>query len=195
MPQNVLSVSQITEYIRTMMDNDRFLCSIAANDPLFLSDPNNNWSGQPQGLTYQRAIRALENYGYYGILPLLGRKLCEAVGVHGHDLRFTQQYDPYTMIPSKYGDGCYGPAILAFLEYTNRMYGVKICRDRIIWSAVRDDSECEYTQQWGDCSFTYRVGREMCEAFMDNRRIFTCGRGLRSVTTLDGEILDRSCLG
>ncbi len=167
------------------------LTSIAANDPLFFSHTKNNWSGQPQGLTYQRAIRALENYGYYGIIPILGHKLCEAVGSRGHDMRFTQQYDPYTMIPSEVGDGCYGPAILAFLEYTNRMFGVKIERDRVIWSAVRDAGESEYTQEWGEKSFTLKTGADMCEAFIGGRRIFTCAKGMRSVTDLDGEIISR----
>ena len=38
------------------------LPSIAINDPLFCNVTTNNWSGQAQALTYQRAIRALENY-------------------------------------------------------------------------------------------------------------------------------------
>ncbi|MBQ8136906.1 MAG: hypothetical protein IJ174_05670, partial [Clostridia bacterium] len=35
------------------------LPSVAANDPAFRNAPENNWSGQPEGLTYQRAILAL----------------------------------------------------------------------------------------------------------------------------------------
>ena len=38
---------------------------MAANDPLFRNVTTNNWSGQAEALTYQRAIRALENYGMY----------------------------------------------------------------------------------------------------------------------------------
>jgi Trehalase len=51
------------------------LTSIAANDSFFRSVKNNNWSGQPQGLTYQRSIRALENYGHYAEVCLIGHKL------------------------------------------------------------------------------------------------------------------------
>ena len=40
------------------------LPSVAVNDPAFRNAPENNWSGQPEGLTYQRAILALERYGY-----------------------------------------------------------------------------------------------------------------------------------
>ena len=40
------------------------LPSVAVNDPLFRNVTTNDWSGQAEALTYQRAIRALENYGY-----------------------------------------------------------------------------------------------------------------------------------
>ena len=39
------------------------LPSIAISDPRFKNDGGNDWSGQPEGLTFQRAIRGLENYG------------------------------------------------------------------------------------------------------------------------------------
>ncbi len=172
------------------------LPSIAANDPLFDGAADNNWSGQPQGLTYQRAIRALENYGFTSLIPRLGRKLCEAVGVHGHDCRFTQQFDPFTMAPvdCSFGDGCYGPSILAFLEYTNRMYGVKLHRDRVIWSTVADDWESEYTQVWGANTFTLQNGRDKCEAFVNGKKAWECMRGTRTVTDLSGAVLSRELL-
>jgi len=37
------------------------LVSIAAGEPLFRSNDRNDWSGQPQGLTYQRAIGILRS--------------------------------------------------------------------------------------------------------------------------------------
>ena len=51
------------------------LPSTAANDPFFRNVSNNNWSGQPQGLTYQRAIGALENYGHRAEITLIGARL------------------------------------------------------------------------------------------------------------------------
>ena len=51
------------------------LPSIAVNQPLYRNTEGNSWSGQPQGLTYQRAIRALENYGHYTEVSLLGQRL------------------------------------------------------------------------------------------------------------------------
>lgn len=55
------------------------LPSIAANDPMFENIAGNNWSGQPQGLTYQRSIRALENYGHFAELTLLGLKFLDVL--------------------------------------------------------------------------------------------------------------------
>ncbi len=51
------------------------LPSVAVNDPLFRNVTTNDWSGQAEALTYQRAIRALENYGYDSLIPELGEKL------------------------------------------------------------------------------------------------------------------------
>ena len=62
------------------------LPSVAVNDPAFRNAPENNWSGQPEGLTYQRAILALERYGYDRIVTVLGEKLMDAVYKGG--LRF-----------------------------------------------------------------------------------------------------------
>lgn len=73
------------------------LPSVAANDPLFRNVTTNNWSGQAEALTYQRAIRALENYDMYELIPQLGQKLMQAIGPQ---CRFVQQYDPFTGEPS-----------------------------------------------------------------------------------------------
>ena len=94
------------------------LPSVSVSDPLYRNEKVNNWSGQAQALTYQRAITALENYGYYDLIPKLGRKLFEAIG---EDCIFVQQYDPFTMKPSLEGvegsQDAYGPAMLAVLEH------------------------------------------------------------------------------
>ena len=52
------------------------LVSIAANDPLYGTAGVNNWSGQPQGLTYQRAIGALETTATSPRLPGSGKSCC-----------------------------------------------------------------------------------------------------------------------
>ena len=74
------------------------LPSVAVNDPAFRNAVENNWSGQSEGLTYQRAILALERYGYHKLVPVLGRKLFRTLLDGG--LLFVQQFDPFTGAPS-----------------------------------------------------------------------------------------------
>ena len=114
-----------------LLNSDEFwtpvpLVSIAANESLFRSNRRNDWSGQPQGLTYQRAIGALENYGHYAEVTLLGRKLLPILIRNG--CTFTQQLNPFTGEAG--GKDGYGPMILATLEYTNRMHGIHLDVER-----------------------------------------------------------------
>ena len=105
---------------------------MAVCDPMFRNVTTNNWSGQAEALTYQRAIRALENYGYDWLVPILGRKLFEAIGP---ECVFVQQYDPFTMAPSKVclegEQDAYGPAMLSVLEYAARIYGIHMEGEQI----------------------------------------------------------------
>ena len=74
------------------------LPSIAVNQPLYRNTEGNSWSGQPQGLTYQRAIRALEDYGHYAEVSLLGETLLPFPIRNGN--KFSQQLDSQTGKPS-----------------------------------------------------------------------------------------------
>lgn len=162
------------------------LPSIAANDPLFRNTRNNNWSGQPQGLTYQRAIRALENYGHYAEVTLIGETFLRTVG---RTRRFRQQYDPFTGEPDDvaHAKADYGPTILATLEYISRMYGIHLDRERVLWSGLpRDGQSIETTQRWGERKYTLRIaGGEMIGA-LNGAECFRCTAGVRVVTDLDG---------
>ena len=164
--------------------------TVAANDPLFRNVTTNNWSGQAEALTYQRAIRALENYGMYELIPQLGQKLMQAIGPQ---CRFVQQYDPFTGEPSVICEpgqppqDAYGPAMLSVLEYTARMYGVSLVRDTVVWGTC--PLECRYTQALNGRSWEIVNSGHEAEAFVDGRKVFTAGPGLRITTDLDGNIL------
>jgi hypothetical protein len=178
------------------------LPSIARNESLFLSDPRNNWSGQPQGLTYQRAIHALERYGHHAEVALLGRALLPVLIRNG---TFPQQLDPETGKPSLSNADGYGPMILALQEYVARMHG--ICLDpengRIWWSGLSpaswgaipdpgDDSpgSLAYTQKWGDHMFAMKLRRKGgLTAIVDGKEIFTANKEVRVVTDLQGKVL------
>lgn len=167
------------------------LPSVSVSDPLYRNDEVNNWSGQSQALTYQRAITALENYGYYNLIPKLGKKLFEAIG---EECIFVQQYDPFTMKPSLYGiDGkqdAYGPAMLAVLEYISRMYGVVLLRDKLIWSSIREDSGY-YEQHIGGHVYKLEHVKDKAYAFIDGKQISCFKRGTRLETDLSGKELFR----
>ncbi len=164
------------------------LPSVAANDPLFRNITKNNWSGQVEALTYQRAIRALENYGYYELIPLLGKKLFQAIGP---ECVFVQQYDPFTMEPSRVSlegeQDAYGPAMLSVLEYISRLYGIHMEREEIFWGAL-GDIESTYEQIWGD--HVYKIVNHLngAIAYVDEKEVFRTGAGIRIVTDLDGRI-------
>ncbi|MCR4635681.1 MAG: hypothetical protein K5754_05575 [Butyrivibrio sp.] len=163
------------------------LPSVAVNDPIYRNDSVNNWSGQPQALTFQRAIAALENYGYHSLIPKLGRKLFEAIG---DNCVFVQQYDPFTMEPSLVSvagqQDAYGPAILAVLEYISRMYGVHIARDKVFFGSYAG-MEGEYEQIYGDLCYRIEHSGKKSAGYINGHEIFCCEQGARIETDLMGK--------
>lgn len=166
------------------------LPSVAVNDPMFRNVSTNNWSGQVEALTYQRAIRALENYGYDSLIPVLGRKLFGAIG---EKCVFVQQYDPFTGIPSAVSlegeQDAYGPAMLSVLEYTSRMYGVHIEGEKLYWGGV-PGNECIYEQQWGEKLFRLENTGEKITAYINGRKKFVAESDRKVITDLSGQILE-----
>ncbi|MGO4495541.1 hypothetical protein AB4114_06490 [Paenibacillus sp. 2RAB27] len=161
------------------------LSSIAVNDPLFRNIASNNWSGQPESLTYQRAIQALENYGHYAEITLLGKIY---LGVLEKHLFFPQQFDPFTAEPSKAKDG-YGPAILSVLEYHSRLYGVSISKDEVYWGGLQDgEFERRYTQRWAQDSFTLESKEGCFSGYINDKQMFNATTGVRIVTDLQGQV-------
>lgn len=157
------------------------LPSVAASDPLFRNNPGNDWSGQPQGLTYQRALRALENYGYESLLTVLGGKLFEAVGA---DCVFTQQYDAFTGKPSGEKGG-YGPTLLSVLAYLERRYGIHLEGEQLWWGAF-GGRESRYTLEWGDRTYAIVSNGTRAVGYVDGREVFSTGVGVRVITGYDG---------
>lgn len=116
--------------------------------------------------------------------------VCQAIGPQ---CRFVQQYDPFTGEPSVICEpgqppqDAYGPAMLSVLEYTARMYGVSLVRDTVVWGTC--PLECRYTQALNGRSWEIVNSGHEAEAFVDGRKVFTAGPGLRITTDLDGNIL------
>lgn len=169
---------------------------LAANDPLFRAHYRHAWEGpgldrfiRPRGLTYQRAIRALENYGHYAEVVLVGEKLIANVGPTCH---FARLFDPFTgEHPPAPHDDKYGPTILATLEYLSRMYGVYRDEDRLYWSGLaRPGQRIEYTQRWGRTRYTLRNENGSIAGWIDGVEKFRSTSGVRVVTDLDGTVLE-----
>ncbi|MDR3246934.1 MAG: hypothetical protein LBT50_10970, partial [Prevotellaceae bacterium] len=176
-----------------LMNPDEFftpmpLVSIAANDSAFRNISTNNWSGQPEGLTYQRAIRALENYGYFPEITLFGDKLINCVGKYN---TFPQQFDPFT---GKFSEASkvtgYGPTALSILEYISRLYGVHVQFDEIYWGALgRDNHETKYTQYWDGDALSVHSKNGVTTGSINGKEIFRVANGVRVITDWKGKII------
>ena len=178
-----------------LMNPDEFwtnypLTATAVNDPFFLNDPANNWSGPCQGLIYQRSIEALHNYGHFAEAVQVGRKVLELPCRTGV---FYQQYDPFTGEPGKSLDG-YGPMIFAFMEYISFMQGVNISMGEAHWSNAAGCADSSYTQKMFGREYTIERTAGRMTAFIDGRELFSASKGLRVVTDTDGKILRVLCI-
>ncbi len=162
------------------------LPSIAANDPKFENIAGNNWSGQPQGLTYQRSIQALENYGHYAELTMIGRKF---LTVTGKSFRFVQQFDPFTAVVNPSKDG-YGPSLLSALEFISRFYGIHLTQNTILWSCLDNMNDFDYLQKWNGNVYRLHTDKNIINCLINDQKIFSFTKGARIVTDLSGKLIE-----
>ena len=177
------------------------LPSVAVNDPAFRNAVENNWSGQSEGLTYQRAILALERYGYEKLVTQLGKKLFDTV--YNGGLLFVQQFDPFTGAPSivdpetkeplppdtdKAFQDSYGPTLLSVLEYIAHIWGVTMVRGQM-WFSLGSGLTYTYEQVWGE--HTYRIESDGKEALVliDGKEKHRAACGVRLVTDKAGRLI------
>lgn len=177
------------------------LPSVAANDPAFRNAPENNWSGQAEGLTYQRAITALENYGCDKLVTALGKRLLRAISVSGN--RFTQQYDPFTGAPSLVGQyshaplppdsaeppqNGYGPTVLAALEYIAHIRGVQPTMGSVRFALGRAEKPYRYSQRYLGRVYAVESDGRTAAGFLDGQEIFRHSCGVCVVTDEGGAV-------
>lgn len=174
------------------------LPSVAANDPAFRNAPENNWSGQCEGLTYQRAMHALERYGYEKLVTQLGRRFLRAVAEGGY--AFTQQYDPFTGAPSRVGlyshapvapdsgepfqDG-YGPSLLSALGFIERMWGIGLSGGEVRFSLC-GALPCACAIQWNGHAYRLESDGAWAVAIADGREVYAGPCGVRAITDESG---------
>jgi hypothetical protein len=177
------------------------LPSVSVSDPAFRNAPENNWSGQCEGLTYQRAILALERYGYEPLVTRLGQLLFDAVIRGGYV--FTQQFDPFTGEPSRVSpvtkcplppdssepcQDAYGPTLLAVLEYMAHIWGVTLHRDQL-WFSLGSGHTYTYEQEWN--GHRYRIESDGSEGhiFVDGKEKMASPCGVRLITDREGRLI------
>jgi hypothetical protein len=163
------------------------LPSIAVNDTTFKNHSSNDWSGQPEGLTYQRTIRALENYGYFSEITVFGEKLIDCVGKKN---TFPQQFDPFT---GEFSEADvrkdYGPTALSILEYISRFYGIHVQFDEVYWGALgRGKHDLTYTQHWDGDAFSVQTKGGTTTGSINGKEIFRVSNGVRVVTDWKGKV-------
>lgn len=160
------------------------LPSIAANDAYFRNISFNNWSGQPEGLTYQRAIGALENYGHLAEITLIGKKLLNKIS---ETKIFTQQFDPFT--GAQNGKDGYGPTILSVLEYYSRMYGVYPKNDTIHFNGLSANQPYTYTQQLDKNCYKLVQENGSITGYLNGVVLFKSTAGVKLMTDMRGNML------
>ncbi len=160
------------------------LPSIAANDPYFRNISFNNWSGQPEGLTYQRAIAALENYGHVAEVTLIGKKLLSAIA---KSKKFTQQFDPFTS--EQNGRDGYGPTILAVLEYYARMYGVYPKNDTMHFNGLYANKPYTYLQKINNDAYKLIQQNGIITGYLNNKELFKSTAGVKVMTDKLGTVV------
>ena len=178
------------------------LPSVAVNDPLFRNRPENNWSGQSEGLTYQRAILALERYGYEKLVTRLGRTLMDVIIRGGYI--YTQQFDPFTGEPSRVSmathevipagsdepvQDAYGPTILAVLEYMAHLWGVDQRMGEIWFSLASAPAPYVYGQTWDGHAYRVESTGASARVLVDGVLLQESPCGVRLITTPEGRLL------
>ena len=176
------------------------LPSTSVSDPAFVNAPENNWSGQCEGLTFQRAILALEHYGYDALIPEIGNRLFKAVIDGGY--RFTQQFDPFTgkiSLVSREthepaGPDCddiqddYGPTALSCMAYLMEMGGIRLEMGRVRFSALMSAPFlCE--AKWGGRTLKLESDGSSFAASIGGKTAAEGKCGQRVLTDLNGNVL------
>ena len=156
-----------------------------ANEKMCPDALDNSWSGAVQGLSVQRSLDALINYGHHAESALIGElwldNLCR-------EKYFTQQYNPMTGEHAKADDG-YGPTMLAALQYIAYLYGVDFSCDTLVWSAVDNDKDTSYTQTLFGAEYTLERKNKKATAYKNGKMLFAVSQGVRVITDLEGNLV------
>jgi len=194
MTQGMFTQQMAEDFVRYhLMNPEEFFTpypipSTAINDPTFhnvdKATEYATWAGPSQGLTLQRSVKALENYGFYTEIGLIGERLLNRIG--RDPVKFPVQFNPLTgeAVDRK---GAYGPMVFATMEYLTRMYGVYVYRDAVVWNGM-PGSDLEYTQHWNETEYRLVSRDGRVSGFRNGSKLFEVPAGLRVETDYMGNV-------
>lgn len=190
----VVSQEMADRMVERLMSTEHFFTtvpfpSIAVDDSRYLRSEDNEycaWSGPSQGLTFQRSVRAFENYGHYAELGLVAERFFAALGRNVG--AFNVQFNPTTGEPM--GSDGYGPMILAALEYYSHLYGVFSDKDEMVWNglALKSGDDMDYVQVYKGRRYRQVQADGMLTGYVDDRAVFEVSAGVRVVTDGEGAV-------
>jgi Mannosylglycerate hydrolase MGH1-like glycoside hydrolase domain len=155
--------------------------SIAADDPTFVRPiPRNSWGGAAQALTALRTPRWMEYYGKYSALRQLMTRWTEAIARAGN---FLQQMDPETGEFSA-DRGAYSPAMLALLDFSWRLYGVRDENGELEWNCRLPEGSAECV--WAVAAAELRTTAAGSVMSIAGREVLRVTGEVRVVTRADG---------
>lgn len=160
--------------------------SVAVNDAGFRTDDTvRGYNGQTPGINFLYSIVALERYGYPVPLIELSRKLNQIITEEGY---FCSFYNTLTGKPTgeKLDVSATAP-MLAVLAMAALHHGIAITpKDEIYFSVLDDGFDTNYTQVWGEDTYTLSVKSGIASAYKNEKLLFKFESGFRVVTALDG---------
>jgi len=164
----------------------------AINEPSY-HRPDISWYSPDaqycHGLLQQRAIRALENYGHYAEVSILGDRLHKTLARNGYN--FSGGVGIKTGEPTVWGEGVYGPMLLMALEYLSHLHGIHIDENRVWWSGLRPvEHDFSCTQRWGDRTYELTCKNGRIYGCLNGQELFSCTAGVRVVTDTDGKVCE-----
>ena len=162
------------------------LPTVAIGDAHFVNEDAPNFKGQPRGMTYRRAIGALERYGFFADLTAIGKSFLHAVEEGG----FAEQFDPFTGKATGALDE-YTPTAATVLTLIEGFFGIRQQMGSLYWGALghAQGHTSEYRLEKGDETFRLVAEWDTTSGFMNDQPLFTVTNGMRVITNLRGEVL------
>lgn len=196
-----VSLKLFEELLQTYLLNTRKFysqipfTSIALDDPRFFQSSNHNsWAGAVNFLTLLRIPHMFEHYGHTAEFMTAAN---QAVQAFADIRRFSQCLNPWT--GEEGFTELYSPAILAILDYMERLHGIQQASDGTIWCNAKpttrdteghtDDRTSGYRRTVSGMKYELVCTHERAHLLVNGKLSATFPTGVRLVCDRAGQIL------